>query len=65
MSLMQLGAARVTRRQGRRSGEAKATPPTPLFRYLRAGIETATVMALFLILAAVALCLRARLGFVL
>jgi hypothetical protein len=65
MSPMQLGAARITHRQGRRSGEAKANPPTPLFQYLRAGIETVTVMALFLILAAVALCLRARLGFVL
>jgi hypothetical protein len=65
MSLMQLGAARVARRQGRRSGEAKATPPTPLPRYLKTGIETVAVMALFLILAGVALCLRARLGFVL
>lgn len=37
----------------------------PLHRYLSGAIETVIVMALFLALACVALCLRARLGFVL
>ena len=44
---------------------AKPAPPTKVYRHLWTGVETAIVMGLFVVLAAVALSLRARLGFVL
>jgi hypothetical protein len=52
-------------RQSRQIGRARAMLAESFFRYLGRAIETVTVMALFLILAAFALYLRARLGFIL
>jgi hypothetical protein len=52
-------------RQDRQIGRARARLSVPFYRYLSGAIETLIMMALFLMLAAVALCLRARLGFAL
>ena len=62
---MELGAAAAAPRKHPLAKAARATPSTTFYQYLWAGLESLIVLTLFMVLAGVALYLRARLGFVL
>jgi hypothetical protein len=64
MTFMNNGARTLTSRRDASVSFQKVTHPRAATGWFRVGLESFFVIALFLILAAVALYLRARLGFV-